>query len=103
VARERPTASDVSQIPAVLDVRPVRGAPDRPDALTQAQAHALRRCAPLTSADFKARGHEVRRRGLSLRQILARGAGDDATSVWQPRAASAGDGAPAGAHDERRP
>jgi hypothetical protein len=81
VARERPTASDVSLIPAALDVRPQRGGSDRPDTLTSAQAHALRRCAPLTRADFKARGREVQQRRLSLRQILARDAGDSGTSV----------------------
>jgi hypothetical protein len=86
VARERPTASDVLQISAVPDVSPVRGGPDRPDALTHAQAHALRRCAPLTSADFKARGRELQQRRLSLKQILARDVGNNTPSVWQPRA-----------------
>jgi hypothetical protein len=75
VARERPTASDVSPLSTVLDVRPARGGPDRPDALTHAQARALRRCAPLTSADFNVRGREVQQRTLSLRQFLARGGG----------------------------
>ena len=86
VARKRPTASDVSPIPPVLDVPPPHGATHRPDSLTQAEAHALRRCAPLTSADFRARGRQVQERRLSLRQILARDHSDSATAVWRSRA-----------------
>jgi hypothetical protein len=85
VARERPTASDVSQMPTALDGRPRHGGSDRPDTLTQAQAQAqaqaLRRCAPLTRADFKARGRQVQQRTLSLRQILARDAAGSGTSM----------------------
>ncbi|HEV7883440.1 MAG TPA: hypothetical protein VGO81_07715 [Solirubrobacteraceae bacterium] len=80
VARERPTASDVSQIPAVLDIRPERDGRERVDGLTRAQAHALRRCAPLTSADFKEHRRAVQQHMLSLRHVLARGAGDGGTS-----------------------
>lgn len=55
VARKRPTVSDVSQIPADLEAsRPARGRPDGVDGLSHAQVRALRRCTPLTSAEFKA-------------------------------------------------
>lgn len=57
VARTRPTASDVPQIPVDLEApRPVRGQPDGADGLSHAQARARRRCTPLTSAEFSARG-----------------------------------------------
>lgn len=55
MARKRPTVSDVSQIPADLGAsRAVRGGRNGVDGLSQAQARALRRCTPLTSAEFKA-------------------------------------------------
>ena len=60
MARKRPTVSDVSQIPADLEPsRAVPGGPDGVDGLSHAQARALRRCTPLTSAEFKAH-REVR-------------------------------------------
>jgi len=53
VARLRPNASDVV-VPQ--DPRGLVKAPRTTEAeLTRAQAHALRRCAPLTAAQFKAR------------------------------------------------
>jgi len=54
VARKRPTASDVSLIPVTRDAFLGAGAAlNRADALTLAQTRALRRCAPLSSAEFK--------------------------------------------------
>jgi hypothetical protein len=53
VARQRPTASDV----APPDPTPLeRAGVHDPLGLTRAQAHSLRRCAPLTPAQFKTRG-----------------------------------------------
>ena len=55
MARKRPTASDASQIPANADPATTGGArPGRAGALTEAQSQALRRCAPLSPAEFKA-------------------------------------------------
>jgi hypothetical protein len=55
VARKRPTVSDVSQIPVDLEaLRPLRGRPEGVEGLSHAQVRALRRCTPLTSAEFKA-------------------------------------------------
>lgn len=53
VAHERPTASDGQQGPGLPE--PPRVVPRRPDGaagLSRAQARALRRCTPLTSADL---------------------------------------------------
>ena len=55
VARKRPTVSDVPQIPASPEAsRPARDQHGGVDGLSHAQVHALRRCTPLTSAEFKA-------------------------------------------------
>jgi len=54
VARERPTASDVSVRPADLAVPSPLSAPGRPDDLSRSEARALLRCAPLTSAEIEA-------------------------------------------------
>ena len=55
MARERPTASDVTADPADLTLPlPPIGGPGRPDGLSHREAHALLRCAPLTSVEFKA-------------------------------------------------
>ena len=56
MARKRPTASDVPQIPADPQaIHRVRDAAGRVVALSHAQARALRRCTPLTSAEFEPR------------------------------------------------
>jgi len=71
VARKRPTASDVSPVPANLDAaHPVSGVPDRADGLSHAQARALLRCTPLTSADFGAERHPGARFGGPKRPEL---------------------------------
>jgi len=83
MARERQTASDVQQALAELDgdmldrTRPARGALDG-RVLTHAQTHALRRCAPLTSAEFKTHRQLLDQRKLSLRRALGRDGGDGA-------------------------
>lgn len=78
MARKRPIASDVPQTLADLDgaifdsSRSARGALDDGGALSHAQMRALRRCAPLTSAEFKAHRQLAGPRKLSLRSILHR-------------------------------
>ena len=74
MARKRPTASDVPQIPANPAGSP-RGfaEPDGIDALTHAQTHALRRCAPLNTAEFKAQRLVVaQQHRFSVQRILRR-------------------------------
>jgi len=53
VARKRPTASDAVRPDLTLLKRV---AVTDPLGLTRAQAHSLRRCAPLTPAQFKSLG-----------------------------------------------
>jgi len=82
VERERPTASDVQQTLADLDgaisdaSRPARGALDDGGALSHAQMRALRRCAPLTSAEFEAHWHVAEKRQGLLRRISGRAVDD---------------------------
>ena len=74
MARKRPTASDVPQIPASPgpSLRVV-AQPDGNDALTHAQTHALRRCAPLNTAEFKAQRLVVaQQHRFSVQRILRR-------------------------------
>jgi hypothetical protein len=74
VARKRPTASDVPQISAEPGValRVVAEA-DGDDALTHAQTRALRRCAPLNTAEFKAQRLVVaQQHRFSVQRILRR-------------------------------
>lgn len=74
MARERPTASDVPQISAHPAASPrVVTEPDRDEALTHAQTHALRRCAPLNTAEFKAQRLVVaQQHRFSVQRILRR-------------------------------
>jgi hypothetical protein len=78
VARKRPTASDESQIaPGPNEPRRVGAAPDGADALTYAQARALRRCSPLSHSEFKAQRQVLaQQHRLSVMRIV-RHAGDD--------------------------
>jgi len=77
VARKRPTASDAPQIPVVPPASPrVVTEPDRDDALTHAQTRALRRCAPLNTAEFKAQRLVVaQQHRFSVQRILRRTSG----------------------------
>ena len=74
MARKRPTASDVPQIPTNGAASPrVFAEPDGDDALTHAQARALRRCAPLNTAEFKAQRLVVaQQHRFSVQRILRR-------------------------------
>lgn len=74
MTRKRPTASDVPQIPAEPDAwRRVVAEPDGDDALTHAQTHALRRCAPLNAAEFKTQRLVVaQQHRFSVQRILRR-------------------------------
>lgn len=74
MARKRPTASGVLQLPANPSASPsVVTEPDRDDALTYAQTHALRRCAPLNTAEFKAQRLVVaQQHRFSVQRILRR-------------------------------
>lgn len=89
----RLAASDVSQSSSPLDVARRKGAaPDGADALTQAQASALRRCAPLSTTEFKAQRQVIaRQHRFSVMRILRHGA-DNSVVVprpAQPRASGA--------------
>jgi hypothetical protein len=87
VARLRPTASDVQQTLTgpLADADRDHAGPGAPTgALSPAQAHALRRCAPLNSAEFKARRQLVQRGNLTLRGILLRGTDDADASPTPP-------------------
>ena len=72
MARKRPTASGVPQIPAHPAAAPrVVAEPHGDDALTQAQTRALRRCAPLNTAEFKAQRLVVaQQHRFSVQRIL---------------------------------
>ena len=74
VARKRPTASDVPQSPAHASASSSAVAvPDGDDALTHAQMRALRRCAPLNTAEFKAQRLVVaQQHRFSVQRILRR-------------------------------
>ena len=74
MARKRPIASDVPQIPAHPSAAPrVVTDPDRNDALTHAQTHALRRCAPLNTDELKAHRLVVaQQHRFSVQRILRR-------------------------------
>ena len=66
MARERPTASNV--------VRPNDSLLERagvgdPLGLTRAEAHSLRRCAPLTPAQFKSLGRLAQQGVSPLRRV----------------------------------
>ncbi|HVF78736.1 MAG TPA: hypothetical protein VNA28_10595 [Solirubrobacteraceae bacterium] len=72
VPRKRPAASDASAVPAGADAAD-RESLEADDALTYAQTRALRRCAPLNSADFKAQRLVVaQQHRLAIRRILRR-------------------------------
>jgi hypothetical protein len=59
VARKRPIASNVTPpVPLVPPGPPDSGAPVD-FGLTRSQAHAQRRCEPLTRAQFKAKGRRA--------------------------------------------
>lgn len=81
MARKRPIASDVPQIPANPDAaaRAERvGLDDAGHGLTQAQAHALRRCAPLSSSEFNGQRQVLaQQHGRSIMRIRRHGLGDD--------------------------
>lgn len=74
MARKRPTASDVQQIPAdPAASHRVVAQPDGDDALTHAQTRALRRCAPLNTTEFKAQRLVVaQQHRFSVQRILRR-------------------------------
>jgi hypothetical protein len=76
VARKRPTASDVPQLPAdPAALESALAQADADDALTHAQTHALRRCAPLNTAEFKAQRLVVaQQHRFSVQRILRRSA-----------------------------
>lgn len=89
MARERPTASDVQQTLAEIDRAIVgvagraRGAPDDDGGvLSHAQMRALRRCAPLTGAEFKEHRQLAQKRELSLSRV--RDADVDDGALQQP-------------------
>lgn len=74
MAHKRPAASDVPHISAnpSASLRVV-AEPDRDDALTHAQTHALRRCAPLNTDEFKAQRLVVaQQHRFSVQRILRR-------------------------------
>ena len=76
MARKRPTASDVPRIPATDDGAGT-GDAQRPGAgaLTEAQGHALRRCAPLTPDEFKAQREVIaQQHRWAVMRILRRAA-----------------------------
>ena len=74
MARKRPNASDVPQIPVDPSASPrVVTDPDGDDALTHAQTRALRRCAPLNTAEFRAQRLVVaQQHRFSVQRILRR-------------------------------
>ena len=74
MARKRPTASAVPQISTNGSALPRADAePDGDDALTQAQTRALRRCAPLSTSEFKAQRLVVaQQHRFSVQRILRR-------------------------------
>ena len=74
MARKRPSASDVPQISDNPAAAPrVVAQPDGDDALTHAQTRALRRCAPLTTTEFKAQRLVVaQQHRFSVQRILRR-------------------------------
>jgi len=94
VARERPTASDVQQTLAEIDraivgvAGPARGAPDDDGGvLSHAQMRALRRCAPLTRAEFKEHRQLAQKRKLSLSRIRDADVDDGAPRLRPPASA----------------
>jgi len=94
VARERPTASDVQQTLAEIDRAIVgvtgraRGAPDDDGGvLSHAQMRALRRCAPLTRAEFKEHRQLAQKRKLSLSRIRDADVDDGAPQLRPPASA----------------
>jgi hypothetical protein len=62
---DRPSTANVAPPTAGRD----GGDPDRRLGLTRAEAHALRRCAPLTPAQFKDFGRLVERGVTPLRHL----------------------------------
>ena len=70
VTRKRPIGSDVPKMLTTSN----RGSAgrDRGVALSPAEQRALRRSAPLSTAQFKAVGHLVERGDLPLRRLLRR-------------------------------
>jgi len=94
VARERPTASDVQQTLAEIDRAIVgvagraRGAPDDDGGvLSHAQMRALRRCAPLTRAEFKEHRQLAQKRKPSLSRIRDADVNDGAPQPGPPASA----------------
>lgn len=66
----RPIASDVQQMLTPSDPAFAGRGPSAGAALSPAEQHALRRSAPLTTAEFKAVAQLVDRRDLPLRRLL---------------------------------
>ena len=73
MARTRPSASDVQQMPGPFDSGAVGRDPYAGAALSPAQQHALRRSTPLSTTEFKAVGQLVERGDLPLRLLRRRG------------------------------
>ena len=70
MARMRPIASDPQPMLSPLTDAAVEG--DAGCELSPAEQHALLRCAPLSTAEFKAVGRLVGRGDLSLGRLLRR-------------------------------